>query len=785
VTREREITGGEILPLRIKKNKEELKMKRKTICKKAGDLLIAMMLFTSFLALMVAPTIADEPQVDNTRIGFDINMSYAIVNQSFNVTLWGNPDSDEVMDSWAVGSFEFNQTSTHLARVTHSTIGGFWDTGFDYNGTMLNKWDVLKDAQAFTMTPADENRTLLRVDMLALSPGLLWINLTDVQAADGGVFVHVVTFNGSMMIYPARPFSFTATSYNTTQINLSFTQGAGDDKIVVCASTSTYPPNAQTGVIYNGTGTNFSHDGLDPDTRWYYSAWGYNTTAGMLSHDNATATARTQSLHNFSFQHENPTNGSENQTGTAYNYNVSVNVTVNNNGSNNYNWWINTTNGDAWHGTNRTYNTSTPVQHMAGLSHNTWYWWNVTVKDGMGDRSQANYTFKTGNGGGQHPNATSPNPANASTDIDTTLNYMACTVTDYDADPMNVSFYWLNGTLIGTDTNVANGTVASITPSLSLDYATTYYWYVNVTDGNVNNTQRKLWHFTTGNATLTISKAVGVSGRVPWGNTKINYFINVTNNAANLTNVYVNETYDSDFSYLTASPAPDSGTNKWVISTLNESETWELVITGFLKNDTANGSSIINTVTADNQHVNTSTARNYLNLSFTVTKRANLTSIRWNTSYIQYWVNVSNTGDIPIHNLSVYDTFPSNMTFASANYPGTSTFWLSTLNSSQTKYLIINVTTSWKDTSEKLVNATRYYNNVTVNGTEAGDVNATSYLYCGAQTTRLKITYQVEVTDVTGIGNSVLSIVGVILIIASIMLIVAVVYKSGYLGGGG
>lgn len=90
---------------------------------------------------------------------------------------------------------------------------------------------------------------------------------------------------------------------------------------------------------------------------------------------------------------------------------------------------------------------------------------------------------------------TNPSPANGSVDVSihTTLS---CYVSDPEGDPMDVSFYWGNDTLIESFFDVTNGTVT--TSPLSLDYSTTYYWYVVAEDNMLKDSNTSaLWHFTT------------------------------------------------------------------------------------------------------------------------------------------------------------------------------------------------------------------------------------------------------------------------------------------------
>jgi hypothetical protein len=77
---------------------------------------------------------------------------------------------------------------------------------------------------------------------------------------------------------------------------------------------------------------------------------------------------------------------------------------------------------------------------MLGLTHNTIYWWNVTIDDslGTGDIVNENYWFKTGRGGGTVPGIpTNPTP-NGTTGVSITVGTFTCDVTDVDSDLLNV-----------------------------------------------------------------------------------------------------------------------------------------------------------------------------------------------------------------------------------------------------------------------------------------------------------------------------------------------------------
>ncbi len=101
-----------------------------------------------------------------------------------------------------------------------------------------------------------------------------------------------------------NPTSFTATAISTSQIDLSWVRNATPDNVMVAFNTTntfgtpvpgtTYSvgntiPGGGT-VIYNGSGTSYSHTSLTPETTYYYRAWSVSGTTQYSTGVNANAT---------------------------------------------------------------------------------------------------------------------------------------------------------------------------------------------------------------------------------------------------------------------------------------------------------------------------------------------------------------------------------------------------------------------------------------------------------------------------------------------------------------
>jgi hypothetical protein len=89
---------------------------------------------------------------------------------------------------------------------------------------------------------------------------------------------------------------------------------------------------------------------------------------------------------------------------------------------------------------------------------------------------------------------TDPDPSADATGVDVNPT-LSVYVYDINGDAMDVTFYNESGDFIGTDTNVASGSRASVDWS-GLSFETTYGWYAVANDGQLTNTS-DTWYFTT------------------------------------------------------------------------------------------------------------------------------------------------------------------------------------------------------------------------------------------------------------------------------------------------
>ena len=137
-------------------------------------------------------------------------------------------------------------------------------------------------------------------DVSGFSPG-------EIQYIDDFTFesptgTSVPLMNGDMESWPSssgpdNPTNFTATTVSTSEIDLSWTQNASSDDVMVAWSSdgtfgtptdgTTYAagdaiPGGGT-VLYNGSNTSYSHTGLTSGTHYYYEAWSIDGSTAYSS----------------------------------------------------------------------------------------------------------------------------------------------------------------------------------------------------------------------------------------------------------------------------------------------------------------------------------------------------------------------------------------------------------------------------------------------------------------------------------------------------------------------
>ena len=95
---------------------------------------------------------------------------------------------------------------------------------------------------------------------------------------------------------PRIPTSFTTTTHNHKQINVTWTKGIqATHTLIEWNSTATWN-RGEGNEIYNNIGKSYQHTDLDPDTTYYYQAWSFNNTTGLWNETCISDSATTDSV---------------------------------------------------------------------------------------------------------------------------------------------------------------------------------------------------------------------------------------------------------------------------------------------------------------------------------------------------------------------------------------------------------------------------------------------------------------------------------------------------------
>ena len=142
-------------------------------------------------------------------------------------------------------------------------------------------WSI--DAQLYPRLN-DTNASAFNITWTANNCGLATLTIVSGGTASDGIDYGTTKLQGTVYVHPRFPTGFTATPISPNRIDLSWTKYTSMDKTLVRYKTGSNPTSVTDGaLLYNGTDITTSHLGLSLGDHIYYSAWGWNDTAGYYS----------------------------------------------------------------------------------------------------------------------------------------------------------------------------------------------------------------------------------------------------------------------------------------------------------------------------------------------------------------------------------------------------------------------------------------------------------------------------------------------------------------------
>ena len=395
-------------------------------------------------------------------------------------------------------SFTTGVGATHTYVEWHTSADGTWEPGDHTNGTLTTN-------EYWNHTGLGDGTTrYYKVWGYNASSGYsLTGATTDATTEEPGA--------------PSPPTDFTASTHNTTVINLSWNNAVGSNlKTVIAGKKGGYPDRAAD-EIYNetiATGTTYQHDSLDSSSTYYYRAWTYNTSSGLFSSSYDSDSANTASPTG----NQAPDEPTRNSPGTLVSYaiNFTLNVTVSDPDGDTLNVTF-----FGWNVTHSVWDNMSYQTGKANGSYVTYVWSNVVNSDYDYFPDEADlhtFSWTVGASDGEYETyfsssqqivitqnttpgvPTYPLPENGSTGIPHHVN-ISCLVVDPSGDTMDVLFINNDtGDIIKTPysshtTNVSSGTRAWAWIDVSEN--TTLNWYARSWDGSSWSENSSVWSFTT------------------------------------------------------------------------------------------------------------------------------------------------------------------------------------------------------------------------------------------------------------------------------------------------
>jgi uncharacterized repeat protein (TIGR01451 family) len=156
----------------------------------------------------------------------------------------------------------------------------------------------------------------------------------------------------------------------------------------------------------------------------------------------------------------------------------------------------------------------------------------------------------------------------------------------------------------------------------------------------------------------------------------LTYTISYSNSGnTDATNVVITEMYDSNVTFVSATPSPTSGDNVWNIGNLAPGASGTISVTVTIDGGISVPNTIVNNVTIDSDTTDPETAQETTQVvgepAFEINKIDSPDPVQAGGT-LTYTVNYSNTGNAGATGVVITETYDSNVTFVSATPPPTS-----------------------------------------------------------------------------------------------------------------
>jgi hypothetical protein len=235
------------------------------------------------------------------------------IGNATKMSIWCN--TTQPITIWEIGWVNFTQGVVECLNRTRGTFfvenqtdGSqyYWHLGTIYNSTGSIGSGVAGDCSYETVESGGAknniNRSLMNFSYVGKKSGVVSTTLgilpgeTSFVGISGYVNLLYTLRSTTVTVHPAKPTSFAATGYNTTQINLTWTRSVSAARTIIRGKLNFYPTSindATSRLVANTTVQRWNDSGRNPGEHWYYRAWSWNATTNLYSMNNLTTNATT------------------------------------------------------------------------------------------------------------------------------------------------------------------------------------------------------------------------------------------------------------------------------------------------------------------------------------------------------------------------------------------------------------------------------------------------------------------------------------------------------------
>jgi hypothetical protein len=199
-------------------------------------LIIALLITCIIPILFVMPVSAAPSTIDG--IGWSDATLEVEIGDSIAAKVWGNANEFSGYTMYNM-TFRWDPNVVNISQITNGDSVA-WGTFI--NGTINNEsgWVKQIEGQVSGGGTVSGNYTLFNITFDGIIVGTTNITFVDTLGQDGCILYDNAANpidgdyrNATIRVYPAEPVTFTATRYNYTDINLTFTPGAGGNTTVI------------------------------------------------------------------------------------------------------------------------------------------------------------------------------------------------------------------------------------------------------------------------------------------------------------------------------------------------------------------------------------------------------------------------------------------------------------------------------------------------------------------------------------------------------------------------